>query len=306
LSPSLFLFYGVLSLYLVAVSHFVLSCLDQIRQAVETTRHSYLPEVVRQQQDAVNTERLHRFAAVVRHADDPETRRQALLTVQVMALNASPSRALGNGARLRQAAQLVERLDGLHRQLDEREQREKEQTAWLAAFRPSVPEGSGLRRRFDALFARANLPPPSPAEGWKLDVPPNIEELLAAAENNQRELRQLSLESERIWQQCEAILDDVAENMGTSACLNLDGLIGQLADQVRDLQRLTVWLLTLTLTVLLVLVFAIHRNLVLSVQACARAIGTSNAEELPESSPFREVRELVANIRTKCLGNGKP
>ena len=119
-NPSLLLFYGALSLYLVAVSHFVVTCLDQIRQAVDTTRHSYLPEIMHQQQDAVSAEHLHRFAAVVRHADDRETRRQALLAVQVMALNASPSRALGNGVRLRQAAQLVEQLDELHRRLAER------------------------------------------------------------------------------------------------------------------------------------------------------------------------------------------
>jgi hypothetical protein len=39
-------------LYLVAASHFIVSCLAQIQQAVETTRLSYLPEVVRQQQAA--------------------------------------------------------------------------------------------------------------------------------------------------------------------------------------------------------------------------------------------------------------
>ncbi len=94
--------------------------------------------------------------------------------------------------------------------------------------------------------------------------------------------------------------------MGTSAYLNLDGLVGELADQVRHLQRLTAWLLALTLAVLLVLSFTIHRNLSLAVQACTRAISTGDAGELPVTSPFREIRGLVASIRTKCLDKEKP
>lgn len=305
-NPSLILFYGALSLYLVAVSHFVVSCLDQIRQAVETTRHSYLPAVMRQQQDAVSAEHLHRFAAVVRHADDRETRRQALLAVQVMALNASPSRALGNGVRLRQAAQLVERLNELHRQLDERKCRERGQIAHLSLLRASVPAGSELRQRLDSLLGEASAAY-APATGeWQFPLPPNLADLLADTEINRHECRLATAEIERTWQQCEGILANVSQSMGTSAYLNLDRLIGELADQVRHLQRLTAWLLTLTLAVLLVLSFTIHRNLSLSVQACTRAISTGDAGELPETSPFREIRELAASIRTKCLEREKP
>lgn len=300
-NPSLILFYGALSLYLVAVSHFVVSCLDQIRQAVETTRHSYLPEVMRQQQDAVSAEHLHRFAAVVRHADDPETRRQALLAVQVMALNASPSRALGNGARLRQAAQLAERLNELHRRRDERRGHGDSRLAQLALLRAGVPADSELRQRLDALLGD------TPAAGeWRIPLPANLADLLADAENHRREYRLATAEIERTWQQIEGILDDVAQSMGTSAYLNLDGLVGELADQVRHLQRLTAWLLALTLAVLLVLSFTIHRNLSLAVQACTRAISTGDAGELPVTSPFREIRGLVASIRAKCLDKEKP
>ena len=40
LEPVLLLLCGAVGLYLVVVSHFVVSCLDQIRQAVEATRQS--------------------------------------------------------------------------------------------------------------------------------------------------------------------------------------------------------------------------------------------------------------------------
>jgi len=280
LGPGLLLFCGALCLYLLAVSHFVVSCLDQIRQAVEITRHSYLPEVMRQQQDAVGTERLHRFATVVRHARERELRRQAMLNVQVIALNASPSRALGNGTRLRQAAQLVEQLAELHLQQDERSRHGQSQLATLALLHS--PESSELRRRLDALL-RDTATVRASGEGALLAVPADLAEKLAAAEANQREIRVLAEQIETVWQQCESILDGVAESMGTSACLNLDRLIGELADQVRDLQRLAVWLLSLTFAVLLVLSLAVQRHLAAALQTCAHAAG--NAGELPKPPP---------------------
>ncbi|MDX9979973.1 MAG: hypothetical protein RBU25_07970, partial [Lentisphaeria bacterium] len=161
--------------------------------------------------------------------------------------------------------------------------------------------GSELRQRLDAQLGET----PAAAE-WQIPLPPNLTDLLAAAEKNQRDCRLAAAELDRTWQQCEAILDDVSQSIGTSACLNLDGLIGELADQVRHLQRLTAWLLTLTLAVLLVLSFTVHRNLSLAVQACTRAIIAGDAGELPDTSLFRDIRELVASIRAKCLDKEKP
>lgn len=301
LGPTLLILCGALSLYLLAVAHFVFSCLDQIHQAIETTRHSYLPEVVRQHQDARSIERLHRFATIVRHAADPETRRQAALHVQVMALNASPARALDNRPQLRQAAVLVERLIDLRRRHEERLQYRSSQLACLAHVREHLPAGSEPRSRADALLA--GDPNLTDGQGWQPPPPAEFAAWLDAAEENQRELRSVEAEIELVWQQCESILDNIAETIGTGACLSLDRLVGSLTEQVRSLQRLAAWLLSFTLVLVLGLGFLVHRNLVQPILACARAIRTGDAGALPEAITFREIQEVVANLRT---GAAKP
>ncbi len=290
LGPVLLLVCGMVGLYLVAVSHFVVSCLDQIRQAVEATRQSYLPEALYQQQDAVNAERLHRFAAVVRYADDPETRRQALLNVQVMALNASPTRALGSRTRLRLASQLAEQLAQLRKREGELNQAQCRELSYLAPFRQDTGPEPALRQRLAALLALSPISlPAAPLD----QAPPDLADRLAAAEKRQEELSTTRAEIATTWTECEGILDLAAESIGASACLSLDNLIGELAEQVHDLQRLVSWLLTLSFVVLLVLAFIIYRNIVQPILACARAAVAGDPAQLPSQPRFREIRDLA-------------
>lgn len=293
LGPVLLLVCGMVGLYLVAVSHFMVSCLDQIRQAVEATRQSYLPEALYQQQDAVNAERLHRFAAVVLYADDSETRRQALLNVQVMALNASPTRALGSRTRLRLASQLVEQLARLRKREHELSQQQCRDLAYLAQFSQATGLDTSLRQRLATLLAQRAVGLPSPPAD---QAPPDLADRLAAAEGQQEALRVTATEITTTWTECEGILDLAAESIGASACLSLDNLIGELAEQVHDLQRLVSWLLTMSFVVLVVLAYITYRNVVQPVLACARAAAAGDPGLLPPHPRFREIRYLAAAL----------
>lgn len=301
LGPALLLLCGAVGLYLVAVSHFVVSCLDQIRQAVEATRQSYLPETLHEQQDAVNAERLHRFASVVRYADSPETRRQALLNVQVMALNASSAAALDSRSRLRAAALLVTHLSSLRLRENELRRARSRQVACLSLIREQPPSGTELRQRLDAVLGDdAFSPPPATTGGSALGGSASLPECLGEAERTQQALQSVTAEIETSWAQCDGLLSLAAESIGTSACQSLDSLIGELAEQVRDLQQLVTWLLALTFVVLLVLAYITYRNVVLPILACAQAAVSGDPGQLPEHPHFHEIRQLA-----EALGAGQ-
>jgi hypothetical protein len=304
MAPVLLLICGAVSLYLVAVSHFIVSCLDQIRQAVETTRLAYLPEAVRQQQDAVNVERLHRFAAVVRYADDAATRSQAALNVQVMALNSSPSRAAGSRTRLRQAARLVAQLAELRTREAELARRQCLSLAHLRLATEHLgtgPQAGELRKRVDALLA-AKGATPVPATGASAspaEAPGDAERWLVEAEGIEREAQLVNDDVQAVWAHCEKALNEVADSIGASACLSLDALIVDLAGQVHSLQRLVAWLLALTFLVLLAVAYFLYRRLVSPILACARATGGGPPVELSEQGNFREIREIAHALQDR-------
>jgi ribosomal protein S7 len=303
MGPVLLLVCGAVSLYLVAVSHFIVSCLDQIRQAVETTRLAYLPEAVRQQQDAVNVERLHRFAAVVRYASEASTRRQAALNVQVMALNSSPSRAAGSRARLREAARLVAELAELRTREARAARRQCMVRARLLLARRNLsdgdPQSSELRRKVDDLLAEDGAAPllATGADAASIKLSGSVGSWLAEAEDAKREAQLVGADVEAVWKRCEEALNEVADSIGASACLSLDALIVDLAGQVHNLQRLVAWLLALTFLVLLAVAHFVYRRLVSPVLAFARATAGGPAPHLPEQGNFRELCEIAEALQ---------
>jgi hypothetical protein len=265
---------------------------------VETIRVAYLPEVVRQQQDAVNVERLHRFAAVVRYADTAATRRQACLNVQVMALNSSPSRAAGSRTRLREAARLIAEIAELRMRQAELGRQWCALSARLLFAREKLPrhaaDTASLRRRIDDLLAGGGIPH-APAETGKAlppALPQGVEGCLKEAEDARREARLLADDIEAAWSLCEKSLDEVGDSVGASACLSLDSLIVELADQVHSLQRLVAWLLALTFVVLLIAAHFVHRRVVSPILACARSANGGQPASLPERASFREIHDI--------------
>ena len=301
LGPVLLLSCGALVLYLVSVSHFVVSCLDQIRQAVETTRHAYLPDAVRQQQDAANAERLHRFAAVVRYATDGEARRQAALHVQTMVLNASPSRATDTRVRWRLGARLVKDLARLRQRQDELADMWQGQAIRLCLLREKLGEGAdpgGLRARVDRLLA--DPLPGSVRPVSNAALPKDASEVtrwLKEMEDTRQEARLVAADVRATWERCDGVLTALADSIGADACLRLDGLIADLAQQVHGLQRLAAWLMVLTFGVLLAVSVFLYRRVVRPVLAYARAVCSGDRSQLPENPHFRELHEIGEALR---------
>ena len=297
LAPVLLFFCGAVALFLVSVSHFVVSCLEQVGQAVEVTRRVYLPEVLHCQQDTANVERLHRFAAVVRHAADAETRRQAALHIRVIELNSSPARAAGARVRLAMLSRLIEDLVRLRQREDDLAAAWQRQVAKLRQVQDTAPEQEG--QRVARLLEES--PPwsvlPATRDDGDRSRPGNLAAWLREVEDTRQEARLVAENVRAMWGRCDATLGSLADRAGAGAWMGLDALLVDLEEQVDGLVRLASWLLTITIGVLLALSAFFYRHVVRPLFACSAAIRAGRLDCMDVGPHFRELKDIADALR---------